>query len=340
MDVVGQPDQSAAALAFTDGADGVLSWRYDWNRPQLAALYEKSAASQWVGAELDWDRDVDLDRVASEQHPLAHVVRRATQLPGSPIARWGEREIARLTRENFAARLSEFLHGEQGAMLTAAKLVEAVPWMDAKLTAATQAMDEARHTEVFARYITTKVGSVYPMGPYLHSLVLSVLEDSRWDVAYLGMQVVIESLGLAAFGDMLRRTSEPLLASLLRAVMADEGRHVAFGLLTLGEYYAQLSAAELRERQDFLAEATASRHLGSVGDVVWSRFGIERRDVAPYLAQASAEVGGAAPGVFKVFLGRLIPNVRKLGLLDANDGYLRRRWERSGLLAFEHAAPS
>ena len=43
------------------------------------------------------------------------------------------------------------MHGEQGALLCTAKIVETVPWIDAKYYAATQVMDEARHVEVFSR---------------------------------------------------------------------------------------------------------------------------------------------------------------------------------------------
>ena len=141
------------------------------------------------------------------------------------------------------ANLSQFMHGEQGAMLTAAKIVETVPWIDAKYYASTQTMDEARHTEVFAKYLHEKLGEAYPMNPFLDAQIMALLEDSRWDIAYLGMQIIIESLALAAFGDMLRRTDEPLLKKLLRYVMADEARHVAFGIISLGEFYENLSSA-------------------------------------------------------------------------------------------------
>ena len=147
-------------------------------------------------------------------------------------------------------------------MMTAAKIVETVPWIDAKYYASTQTMDEARHTEVFAKYLRTKLGDAYPMSPFLKAQIWSLLEDSRWDIAYLGMQIVIESLALAAFGDMLRRTKEPLLTKLLRYVMSDEARHVAFGVLTLSEFYRDLSEAELKERQEFLVDATLNRGRG------------------------------------------------------------------------------
>src|SRR6185503_13081676 len=186
-----------------------------------------------------------------------------------------------LAVEMFTASLSQFMHGEQGAMITAAKLVDAVPWVDAKYYAATQTMDEARHTEVFARYLTEKLGEPYPMSPYLEGQITTLIEDSRWDIAYLGMQIVIESLALAAFGDMLRRIDEPLLHKLLRYVLSDEARHVAFGVLSLAEYYQGLSAGELRDRQDMLLESTLFSRARATTPEVWAHMGVDRDSVVP-----------------------------------------------------------
>ena len=200
-------------------------------------------------------------------------------------------------------------------------------------------MDEARHTEVFAKYLRTKLGDAYPMSPFLKAQIWSLLEDSRWDIAYLGMQIVIEILALAAFGDMLRRTKEPLLSKLLRYVMSDEARHVAFGVLTLSEYYAALSEAELLERQEFLRRRHAElAGPGSTTPEVWERMGTTAEQVVPFMVQAAQEVKANPSGGFaRGFFAKLVPNVRKLGLLDANDGYLRRRWGEAGLLEFEFA---
>src|SRR4029079_18909400 len=132
-------------------------------------------------------------------------------VPGSPIKSWTDKELTALGVESFKATLSQFMHGEQGAMMTAAKIVETVPWIAARYSPPPQTMDEARHTEVFAKYLTTKIGDAYPMSPYLEGQITALLEDSRWDIAYLAMQIAIERLSLAAFGDMLRKTHEPLL---------------------------------------------------------------------------------------------------------------------------------
>ena len=165
-------------------------------------------------------------------------------------------------------------------MMTAAKIVETVPWIDAKYYAATQTMDEARHTEVFAKYLHTKLGEAYPMSPFLEEQITALLEDSRWDIAYLGMQIVIESLALAAFGTMLRNTEEPLLKKLLRYVMSDEARHVAFGVLSLAEYYQGLTEAELKDRQEFLIENTLRNRLRSTTPEIWERMGVSAEAVS------------------------------------------------------------
>ena len=189
-----------------DHCERIYTWKYERSRPQLVTLYNKAAQSQWASVtDLDWSTDVDPESLVDLEAGNMRLMREVTKAPGSPIASWTDKELLQLGIEMFTAMLSQFMHGEQGAMLTAAKIVETVPWIDAKYYAATQTMDEARHTEVFARYIDEKVGEPYPMNPNLEAQITGLLEDSRWDIAYLGMQIVIESLALAAFGDMARQ---------------------------------------------------------------------------------------------------------------------------------------
>ena len=339
----GLPDRDvvdATVKLIDDHAPSIYTWNYERDRPQLVALYNKANASQWNSVtELDWETTVDPEAlVAGQDSPVMRLVRAAADVPGSPIASWSEKEFTRIGVEFLTASLSQFMHGEQGAMLTAAKIVETVPWIDAKYYAATQTMDEARHTEVFARYLDTKLGNPYPMGRELEAQITSLLEDARWDIAYLGMQIVIESLALAAFGDMLRRTDEPLLHKLLRYVLADEARHVAFGIVSLGELYRDLSSAELKERQEFLVDNTQRSRTRALNGEVWERMGTSLEAVWPALKEARASTTISPTGSFeRAFFAKLVPNVRKLGLLDANDGYLRRRWAEVGMLQFEFA---
>jgi hypothetical protein len=332
------PDQAELDATFKlidDHAQRIFTWHYERERDQLVTLYNKAMASQWNSVtELDWATEVDPEAVVDLDTPAMQLARAAAQLPGSPLASWGDREFTQLGLEMLTAQLSQFMHGEQGAMMTAAKIVETVPWIDAKYYAATQTMDEARHTEVFAKYLHTKLGEAYPMSPFLEEQIDTLLSDSRWDIAYLGMQIVIESLALAAFGDMLRRTDEPLLKKLLRYVMADEARHVAFGILSLGEHYEHLSSAELKERQEFLCENTLRNRSRSTTPEVWERMGVNVEQVVPFLLEA-AQRSGTNPAAS--FQRGFFAKLRKLGLLDANDGYLRERWGEAGLLEFEFA---
>src|ERR1700722_8583669 len=289
--VPGRRDMEAAVQVIHDNADRLFLWDYERDRGQLVTLYNKAMGSQWNSVkDLDWSIDVDPERLVAEQDsPLLAVARVAGTLPGSPMATWSEKEYSQLGIEFFKANLSQFMHGEQGAMMTAAKIVETVPWIDAKYYASTQTMDEARHTEVFARYLSTKLGEAYPMSPFLKEQIWSLLEDARWDIAYLGMQIVIESLALAAFGDMLRRTQEPLLRKLLRYVMSDEARHVAFGVLTLSEFYRDLSETELKECQEFMVDATLNSRSRATTPEVWERMGTTEAAVVPFIVQAAAE---------------------------------------------------
>jgi hypothetical protein len=341
-DLPSTADVNATIKVITDAAPRAFLWDYDRDRDQLVTLYNRGMASQWNSVtDLDWDTNVDPEElVATSKGPNVFVdlARAAAEVDGSPFASWSDKEFTKLGVETFKSQLSQFMHGEQGAMMAAAKIVETVPWIDAKYYAATQTMDEARHTEVFAKYLTTKLGEAYPMSPFLEEQVTALLEDGRWDITYLGMQIVIESLALAAFGSMVRSVEEPLLNKLLRYVMSDEARHVAFGVLSLHEYYQGLTDAELKERQEFLAENTLRSRARSVAPEMWERMDLDFDTALPSLLEAAAKMGRSAfSGFERGFFAKLVPNVRKLGLIDANDGYLRRLWGDAGLLEFEFA---
>src|SRR5271169_6791938 len=238
-----------------DNCPAEFTWDYEKGaKPQLDRLYEKAKKAQWNGqTDLDWSIEVDQERVVvanAEANP-AQMRFDESALAGTVLAKWDDKQFIQFGIENQNWLLSQFMHGEQGALLCTAKIVETVPWIDAKYYAATQVMDEARHVEVFARYLDEKLGSQYGINDNLKSILDDILHDPRWDIAYLGMQIMVEGLALAAFGLLHQLTTEPLLKKLLRYVMSDEARHVAFGVLSLQEFYAGLSDAEMRERQEF-----------------------------------------------------------------------------------------
>src|SRR4051812_35425361 len=261
--------------AVEDNADAIFTWDYEKGaRPALNKLYEKAKHSQWNGeTDLDWSIDVD-------PMELVEMQRMANQfgepdLAGTPFELWTQEQHAPMAMEHNNWRPSQFLHAEQGALICTAKRVGPVRWIAAKYYAATQVMDEARHVEVFAKYLDTKLNGHYPLNAHLGLLLDDIINDSRWDMTYLGMQIMVEGLALAAFGLMHMVTPEPLLKQLLRYVMSDEARHVAFGVLTLKEYYTELSGPEIRERQEFAFEAAVRMRDRLLMQEVLHRMGID-----------------------------------------------------------------
>jgi len=316
--------------------DAIFTWDYGRTREGLGKLYEKAKSSQWNGStDLDWSIEVDPEKVAREMSgAVAFFQDRMRQVEGSPVRSWGDREWLQFQMEAFNWRMSQFLHGEQGALLCTGKIVVTTPWIDAKYYAASQVMDEARHVEVFARYLDTKLEGHYPVNANLQLLIDDVLGDSRWDMTYMGMQIMIEGLALAAFGFMHHVTQEPLLKQLLRYVMSDEARHVAFGVLSLQEYYEGLSAAELRERQEFAFEAALRMRDRLMMQAVWERMGVDRRTITETLFALRAQGGNPFQGAL---FSKIVPNCKKLGLLDAGDGWLRQRFTEIGVIEYEDA---
>jgi hypothetical protein len=331
-------DPAERSHEVPDPSACTFTWDYERSRPQLGKLYEKAKTSQWNAAtDLDWSIEVDPDLVSVEaQSTDGNVasVKGLGDLPGSPVAHWGDAEWHQLGVEINRWRLSQFLHGEQGALVCTAKIVETVPWIDAKYYAATQVVDEARHVEVFGRYIDTKLGGAYPINAHLRLLLDDIVGDPRWDMTYLGMQIMVEGLALAAFGFMHQLTQEPLLKQLLRYVMADEARHVAFGVLSLKEYYAGLSGSEIRERQEFAFEAAVRMRDRFLAQEVWERMEVD----VPTIVRLLVEHPAPDTALFRQLLfSKIVPNCRKLGLLDAGDAWLRDRFTEMGVIQFEHA---
>lgn len=331
-------DVDAAISTVTNNADTIFTWDYEKGaRPRLNRLYEKAKHAQWDGeTDLDWSIEVDVDKTVVEMQAAAQgqmsPITRLCQEPGNPFRNWGEREWHQLGVEALNWRLSQFMHGEQGALLATAKIVETVPWIDAKYYASTQVMDEARHVEVFAKYLDTKLQGYYPINTHLKLLLDDIIADSRWDMTYLGMQIMVEGLALAAFGFMHMLVQEPLLKNLLRYVMSDEARHVAFGVLTLQDYYGDLSGAEIRERQEFAFEAAVRMRDRFLQQEVWQRMGIE--DLRPVI-RAQLNANEDEKEFQRLLFSKIVPNCKKLGLLDAGDGWLRTKFGEIGVLQYE-----
>lgn len=296
------PKESTWQVPATGAAR--FSWEYDEGRRQLLALYQKGKDKQWDATKrIAWDLEVD------PSDPLG--------MPDESLSLYGTRYWDKLTekdkgdlRQHYASwQFSQFLHGEQGAMVCAARIVESVPDLDAKFYSATQTMDEARHAEVYGRFLHEKIGMLYPVNDSLQALLGDTLRDSRWDMPYLGMQVLIEGLALAAFGMIRDTTDKPLPKQILAYVMQDEARHVAFGRMALRDYYKQLSDAELREREEFVIEGCYLMRDRLRGTEVLENFGIPAAEAAEFTERSEFL------HLFrKLLFSRIVPCVKDIGL--------------------------
>jgi hypothetical protein len=328
---VANTDVDEVTHVVADNADAIFTWDYSLSRPALRKLYEKAKTGQWnATTDLPWDKEVDLEKVVAADQVAIAAGLDPNHYEGTIVEHWGDQEWLEFGVENRRWTLSQFMHGEQGALLCTAKITETVPWYDAKLYAATQVVDEARHVEVFARYLDEKLGGPYPINAHLRMLLDDIVNDSRWDMTYLGMQVMVEGLALAAFGFMHQMTEEALLKQMLRYVMSDEARHVAFGVLSLREVYEGMTDAEMAERQEFAYEAAVRMRDRFLSQEVWQRFGVNPKDIVPLvLRDPNREV------FQQLLFSKIVPNCKKLGLLDRNNGWLRRRYEEMGVIQFE-----
>jgi hypothetical protein len=303
------------------------NWAYDTPRSKLNRLYENAKRDQWNGStRIDWSQDVDPEKGLMPDAGIG--------IYGTPI--WeslDNKQIQQLRHEAITWQLCQFLHGEQGALLATAQIVEAVPWFEAKLYGSTQVMDEARHVEVFRRFILEKLGHEYPVNPELKKLLDQILTDSRWDIKFLGMQIIVEGLALAAFGTLRDTTTSPLLRDLISYVMEDEARHVAFGVLSLREYCRDYSSAERREREDFVYEACVLMRDRIRSNEVWERVGLD----ADECERISENSGIARSFRYRLF-SKIVPNVKSLGLLDSEEQ--RKRFHELDILQYENETTS
>ena len=311
--------------------DAVFDWEYALKRQNLLALFEKGKALNWNASDLDWSIDVDMERTMRER--TANAGQLMNQLLNPPRALAAdERTTLQLHMNSFM--LSQFLHGEQGALLATAKIVETVPWAEAKFYAASQVLDEARHVEVYHRYLTEKLGVSFGVNRHLRVLLDEIISDSRWDMTYLGMQIMVEGLALAAFGMMrLQWPDEPLIQDITTRIMADESRHVAFGVLSLEHLYTkELSAAELKEREDFVIEATHLMRDRLLMDDVYERMGFDVKTWVDWSINTPF-----MSGFRQMLFSKIVPNLKRLGLLTPR---VRDAYAKLDLLRFEHMKDS
>jgi hypothetical protein len=322
------PSAPASQIVLAAGTAAVsYAWDYATKRPELRALYEKAKDLNWNAAkDLPWDTDVD---------PESEIVNDAfNPIFGTDI--WKKldpkTDVPKLRRHLASYMLSNFLHGEQGALLATSQILAQAPTMDAKLYAAAQVFDEARHVEAYDRYLNEKVELVYPPSKHLKQLLDTVLSDSRWDFKFLGMQILIEGVALGAFGLIHQTANEPLIKQITHNIMQDEARHVAFGVMSLKGFYDDMPESELRDREDFVIESSRLLRDRFLAQEVWAAVGLPQKE-----CEAAAESSMMLATFRRLLFSKIVPNVKRLGLLTPR---VRKGFEELDVIEYESWEPS
>lgn len=288
-----------------DRCDAALAPSYDARSPRLAALYESGKRSQWDGGtDIDWSQASDApDELPQDSEYVVAAFR------ASPLARYGEAVRAEFRRAFQSWIVSQFLHGEQGALVGAARLAATIPDIEAKSVAAAQAADEARHVEVFRRYVHERVPDAFPIAPSLSTLLAQSFAGT-WDFTAIGVQVVVEPVALAEFRLAGRTFTDPLLRSITELVARDESRHISFGAILLEDLAKEWSDAERAEREEFVLEAASLISRQFRLDEIWERLGIDACDGAAF-----ATTNGMMVSYRQAIFSRVVTSLARIGLL-------------------------
>jgi hypothetical protein len=160
----------------------------------------------------------------------------------------------------------------------------------------------------------------------LKRLLDDVLSDSRWDMTYLGMQVLIEGLALAAFAQIRDQSQNTLAASVNAYVMQDEARHVAFGRFALRDYYPELTQAERDEREEFAVEACYLMRDRFQAEEVWETLGLPVDECAAFMLES-----GFMQSYRSALFSRIVPVIKDIGLWGPK---IRAGYEQMGILGY------
>ena len=308
------------AEIFQTPLTGAYNWDYTIQDNRIKRLYE-------LGKELNWNAGTDIDW----SQPMPD--RGDTPPPifwddYKPYQELSNEDKFKFLQHRGAWALSQFLYGEQGALLVASQLVSCAPTFNAKLYAASQTFDEARHVEAFNKYIQTRQRMMYPIGNGLKSLLDKILTDPRWDLKFIGMQIIIEGLALAAFNVARQGTNDPVFKDMLYLIIRDEARHVTFGVNYLEEFIKTLSEDELEERAMFAYEACLVMRGRLMSADVYENFGWDKED-----AQAFAQKADVANNFQHLLFTRVVPNLSRIGLLTEK---VRPLYDELGVLEYEN----
>ncbi len=301
---------------ITTTLETIYQRSYTVDAPDLRRLYENAKRDQWNAArDIDWSRPVDYDAGIFADELIDGF--------GTPaLARLDKKHLAELNIEFSSWRLSQLLHGEEGAMLACSQLVDMVPGNDAKFFQATQVVDEARHTEVLSRYLLDKCGGrIYPVTSNLKTLFDYILGHGKWFVKTVGLQLLAETFAVALFRMLSETAKDPLLRDICKRILQDESRHMGFSVLSLPDTIRDLSTGDMRELEDFTREAILLVLTDQFPAEAFEAVGMNAAEIAEVRRARKEMARGSDYAYFRKLFKRemhttVVANMKKVGLLN------------------------
>ncbi|WP_394843523.1 ferritin-like domain-containing protein [Pendulispora brunnea] len=309
-------------IRWTMPVDAFMSDDYECHESRLNKLYEKAKGAQWdVATDVDWKSELDPDNPLGMPDPTLLIY-------GSEL--WerldtkGRKEVRHHAQ---GWMLSQILHGEQAALICASKLASAEDSLSARLCAAVQVADEARHVEAYAKLVNEKLTVSYPMSQSLKGLLENTISSSALDITNLGMQVLVEGIALSIFQNVVAYSKDPFIKDLFTRIHRDEARHFAVGRITLTRIYSEMSSTELKEREEFVSEGARVLYDHLCADDIWSPMGFAKEACSAMVRESRV-----ASSIRRAIFRRLVPTIRELGLLTPR---VRDTFEKLDVIDYE-----
>jgi len=298
------------------------SWDYSEQMAELRRLYEKGKVNQWnAETDVDWDAAVSKDDWVL--NPEASMLANVCRMMGKDEA---TQKAAAF--DELAYTISQLLHGEQAALQLCGQLTNVREEMDQKWYAASQVIDEARHIEVFSKFLSRKMGTIYPVGATLKVLLDMLLQAQGMKKKVLGMQTLFEGMAVGIMDTMRGECRNPLFSDILARVEQDESRHAAFGVLNMRRIVRQAEPEEMAEMEDWafgiLETLNANQQLDMLR-VLGPEYGIEPENVVKLMTS----LPNFADLNSMVFMHTVVPNLVRLGLITERT---EPEWRRLGMM--------
>lgn len=312
----------ASGIYWDMPATAYMSSDYECRETVLNNLYAKAKAAQWdVASDIDWSYQLNEENPLGMPDPTLLIY--GTEL-WTDLDQKGKQEVRRHVQ---GWMLSQILHGEQAALICAAKLASAEESLSARLCAAAQIMDEARHVEAYSRLVGDNATVHYPMSQSLNSLLKDTVTSSALDITNLGMQVLVEGIALSIFESVVAYSQDPFIKNLFTRIQRDEARHFAVGRITLSRVYSEMSAAELREREEFVSEGASVLYEHLCADDIWEPIGLSKKECSAMVRESKV-----SSTIRRSIFRRLVPTIRDLGLLTPR---VRSTFEKLNVIDYE-----